>query len=181
MRGTAVESLGHLPCLYVEPEGVIAGEIVGGAGKMTPIAIKSEIGRLLIEVPLARHGGEIARVNEDFGYRGSATECVATGLIAVEPREQRDARGVALCRVVKLCKAQTVGRQGVKIRGGNLGAIAAKVGESQIIRHNEKNVRTACSILCRGKQRSDRITHQYCADNKAHREISSLHMAYLSL
>jgi len=101
----AIEGLGDLPFLAVEAEGVVAGKVVRGPRKMSPIALEPEVGGLFAEVPLADHGGEVTRTGKHFRDGGAATEARAAGLVTVESGQQRHARGVALGRVVELSEA----------------------------------------------------------------------------
>lgn len=62
------------PFFTVEAEGLVAGEEVGGAGEVAPVAVEAEVGGLLGEVPFANHHGVVVGGGEDFGDGGSAGE-----------------------------------------------------------------------------------------------------------
>ena len=49
---------------------------------------------------------------------------------------------MTLCRVVKLVETQTPAGQLIKIRSLNLGPITTQIGETEIICHDQNNVRS---------------------------------------
>ena len=116
---------GDFPGLAVEAEGVVAGEEVGGAGEVAPIAVEAEVGGLFGEVPFANHHGVVTGGGHDFGDGGSAGEFFAAGLITVEAGEEGDTGGVALGGVVELGEAEAILSEGVEVGGVDLGAVAA--------------------------------------------------------
>jgi hypothetical protein len=57
------------------------------------------------------------------------------------PGDSHKPRGAAAGRVIELPEAESVLRQPVEIRRGNLAAVAADVGKSQIVGQNQDNIR----------------------------------------
>ena len=109
---------------------------------MTPIALKPEVRRLFAQVPFTGHPGRIPGRFENFGNGCTTTQATGSGLIAIEPSEERDARGVTFGRVVELTEAQTIFGQSVQVGCFNFGSVATKIGKPQVIRHNEDDVGT---------------------------------------
>ena len=79
------------PRLAVEAEGLVAGEVVGGAGEVAEEALEAIVGGFFREVPLAGHGGEVAGRGEDLGDGDGARHRFIAGLAAPAAGEQADA------------------------------------------------------------------------------------------
>ena len=79
------------PRLAVEAEGLVAGEVVGGAGEVAEEALEAIVGGFFREVPLAGHGGEVAGRGEDLGDGDGARHRFIAGLAAPATGEQADA------------------------------------------------------------------------------------------
>ena len=133
----------HGPRLAIEAEGFVPKIIIGCAGKMAKVPLKSKVGRLLIQMPFARHGREIASTAEHFRNDRGTAQLLITRLTAPASGEQAHARRVALGCVIKLGEPQAAGSKLVEIRRGNLGAITSKIRIAQVICQNDENVRLA--------------------------------------
>jgi hypothetical protein len=103
------------------------------------------------DVPLADVIRTISRLPQQFGNRHAmlveprrvarlvpALEHVSdAGLMRIQPGQQRRPRGATAGRVVELPKADAVLRQPVEVRRGHLAAVAAEVGEPEIVGQNQ--------------------------------------------
>ena len=96
---------------------------------MSPVSLKAKVGGLLLEMPLANHRGGVACLAEHLGKRGAPAELGPSRLVTVESGQQRDARRVALGRVIELGKLQALCRQGIQVGRLDLTAIATNVGK----------------------------------------------------
>jgi len=78
--------------------------------------------------------------DEDFSDGCSAREGFAAGLVTVKAGEEGDTGGVALGGVVELGEAEAIGGEGVEVWGIDFGAVAAEVGEAEVIGHDENDI-----------------------------------------
>ena len=106
---------------------------------MAPVAVEAEVGGLLIEVPFPDHHAVIL-IPEMLGEGGSTGEGRSAGLVTVEAGEERDAGGVALGGVVKLGEAESVLGELVQVGSRDFRAVAADVGEAEVIGHDHDDV-----------------------------------------
>jgi hypothetical protein len=83
--------------------------------------------------------GAVERVAR--GLRVAVDHAADAGLVGVEAREQRRARGAAAADVVELSEADAVGGEAVDVERGNLRAVAAEVGEAEIVGEEDDDVR----------------------------------------
>ena len=106
---------------------------------MAPVAVEAEVGGLLIEVPFPDHHAVIL-ISEMLGEGGSTGEGRSAGLITVEAREERDAGGVALGGIVELGEAESALGELVQVGSRDFRAVAADVGEAEVIGHDHDDV-----------------------------------------
>ena len=109
--------------------------------------------------------GGVALVAEHLGHRGGVVGDVAAhvGVAAVEvgdrahpdgvvvaPGQQRGPGGRAQGGHVEVGVAQPAGGQPVDVRGGEVGAVAAEVGEAGVVEQDDHHVGSALARVRRG-------------------------------
>ena len=130
MRGikrSTIELLRHLVLFAGVAKRLIARKKITRSGKMTPVALETEVRRLLIQVPFTDHRGGITSLAEHLCDGRSTAQARATSLVAVQPGEQAYSRGMAFGCVIKLREPQPLGRQRVEIRCANFRAVTANI------------------------------------------------------
>ena len=107
---------------------------------------------VLAHVPLAGHGGEVARAAQHLGDGDAAVVEPAAvaghavvlghvpdaGLVRIQAGQQRGARRAAAAGVVELREAQAAGGQLVEVRRGDFAAVAADVGEAHVVHQDQR-------------------------------------------
>ena len=146
----------------------VRGELVGLPFEEPVEAVEAALQRPLVEGPGGRcvlHGREVplahgergvALVTQHLGHGGGVVGDLPAhvGVAAVEvgdgahahgvvvaARQQRGAGGRAQRRDVEVGVADAVGRQGVDVGCGELGAVAAEVGEPGVVEQDDDHVR----------------------------------------
>ena len=141
VRDGGVEALTrHLPFPAIQPERVVPGEVIARAREVAEVALEAEIGRLFVQVPLAGHGGEVAGPAQHLGRRDGPAQGGVARLEGVATGEEADARGVALGRVGELAESQPARREPIQVRRLDLAAVAAEVGVSEVVGHDDQHV-----------------------------------------
>ena len=145
--GGGVKSLiRHSPRLAVQTKRMIATIIIRRTREMAEVALEAEVCRLLIKMPFSCHRREITCRCEHFRNRHSTTHALISRLPTVAAREQRNARGMALRRVVELRHAQAIRRETIQHGCLDLTAITPEIGKSKIIDHDQKEIRLRCRM-----------------------------------
>ncbi len=143
------------PVEAVEPP--LAGPLVVGPGRRGVLHGA--------QVPLAHGEGGVALVPQHLGHGGGVVGDVAAhvGIAAVEvgerahphgvvvpPGEQRGPGGGAQRGHVEVGVAQPAGGQAVDVGGGQVGAVAAEVGEAGVVEEDDHHVGGALARVRRG-------------------------------
>ena len=89
-------------------------------------------------VPLARHERS---VTGDTQVLGKGYRVFDIDLLWIQSCHERLSCRDASGAVVKLRKAQTLSRQGINVRCFDLTAVATQVAETEVVGHNQNNVR----------------------------------------
>ena len=132
------------------------------------------------DMPLASHVGAITCGPQHLGHRDRfpaqltpitvearvALHQADAGLMGIQAREQRSARGTTPRRVVELREADAVFRQRVQTRRGDFRAVAANVRIAHIVGENDHDVRLLLRCIHRilRCQRRDQQSGKECGD-----------------
>ena len=130
------------PGSTIESEGVVSLEEIAGATEVPIIAIETKIGRFLLQMPLPRHRREVAGFAKNLRRGDGMGQIDIPGRDTILSRQERNARGVTLCRVVELRETEPVSRK--RIEGGSLDftPIASDIGIAQIVDHDDDHIRS---------------------------------------
>ncbi len=148
--------------LFLSGEG--GGLVVAADGGNCPVeafeaAASGPVGAVAIggrEMPFAGHGGAVAGGAEGFGDGGTILAEVAAvagaavvidhvadaGLVGVEAGHEGGAGGAAAGAVVELGVASAAGGEGIDIGGFDFRAVAADVGEAEIVGEEDDDIWT---------------------------------------
>ena len=97
-----------------------------------PVATNKMLRDLELATRFGCAAGSVMRANIELDADPS--------LVLVQSGHERSSRGAATSRVVELRKSQSIRGKCIQIRGGNLTTVAADVGESHVIGHDQYNV-----------------------------------------
>ena len=150
----------------VQPECLVTLEKIARTAEVAKVPIEPEVGWLSLQVPLAGHGGEVTTIAQHLrrGDRMAHRRITCSNTILAS--QQRHAGRVTLRRVVKLREPQSTTCQRIQVRRFDLTAVAPKVREPQVVRHDDNDVGTL--------DRMDRCEQRQGQDGRSQETIHSV-------
>jgi hypothetical protein len=73
-----------------------------------------------------------------------------TGLVRIQTRQQSCSGRTAAGGIVELRETKTFRGQAIQIRGPDLRSVTAQIGKTEIVRHNQDDVRAARRVRLKG-------------------------------